>query len=439
MAVISKSKSLDALRTKVSAAVQVKFGSDGPNGKYTWVQDIFPDKVVYSLDGCLYSASYSVLDGKVTFGEPTEVETAYKTLGEASRTLCAESDRLSESAYDSSSGELTMTIIKPGFNKGKGRYYPASVLKRDYNIFEGAKMFADHQTDAEAKSKPEGSVNNWVASVKKPWVEADGTVKAKAAVIDPPFKAKLEELNKQGLLSEMGVSIRAIGAASPAEVQGTKTNLVESLVRARSVDFVTYAGAGGAVEVIEANNDENDVDLITEAQLRERRPDLINLVESSHSHKEGIALSKTLEQQLQEATAALTEANTKITVLETKVTESETKLSEAANVAKKATASTELTKLLTESKLPEKAQDRIRAQFKEAIEVTGMKEAIDAEKDYIKSLGVKTTASVSNMGAGDNENHDEADKSDKTANLVESFKLLGMDEKQAKIAANAKR
>lgn len=433
MTVISKSQSLDALREKISTAVQDKFGSTGVNGKYTWVKDLFADKVVYSVDGCLYQASYSVLDNKVTFGDPVEVEIAYKTLGEAARSMCAESDQLAEGSYDANTGELTLTVIKPGFNKSKGRYYPAAMLKRDYGIFEGAKMFADHQTDAESKAKPEGSVNNWVASIKKPWVESDGTVKAKAAVIDPPFKAKLEELNKQNLLHEMGVSIRAIGEASPAEVQGTKTNLVESLVRARSVDFVTYAGAGGQVEAIEANNDGTDVDLITETQLRERRPDLINIIESN-AHKEGTKL-KTLEQQLQEATTALAAANTKATELETKLTES-------VATAKKATAGAELSKLLTESGLPVKAQDRIRKQFAEAVEVTGMKEAIAEEKEYIKSFGSAQT--IRNMGAGDNgQEHNESDNgagSEKKVNLEEAFNLLpGLSKEEAKIAAGSKR
>lgn len=344
------------------------------------------------------------------------------------RSLCAELAVLAEGAFDSKTGELTVTVIKPGFNKSKGRYYPAAMLKRDYKIFEGAKMFADHQTDAESKAKPEGSVNNWVASLKTPWVEADGTVKAKAAVIDPPFKAKLEELNKQGLLHEMGVSIRAIGEASPAEVQGTKTNLVESLVRARSVDFVTYAGAGGQVEAIEATHDENDVDLVTESQLRERRPDLITIIESHHVVEETVL--KTLEQQLQESQTALATANAKVTELETKLTESD-------KATKKATAAIELTKLLSESGLPTKAQERLRKQFAEAVEVTGMKEAIDEEKEYIKSFTGKP-AVVKNMGTENNGTQESDNGDGKKPNLVESFQLLGMSEKEAQLAARKK-
>lgn len=109
-------------------------------------------------------------------------------------------------------------------------------------------MFADHATDKEAASRPEGSVNNWVANITKVWPESDGTVRATAKIIDPQFKAKLALLGESQMLNTMGVSIRAMGEAKPGEAEGRKGNVVESLLAARSVDFVTFAGAGGQVE-----------------------------------------------------------------------------------------------------------------------------------------------------------------------------------------------
>lgn len=113
-------------------------------------------------------------------------------------------------------------------------------------------MFANHQTDAENRARPEGSVHDWVASLTKVWPESDGTIKAQAAVVDPAFKARLEELDKHGMLNDMGISIRAIGEASRSVIDGVKTDCVESLTAARSVDFVTFAGAGGRVEAMES-------------------------------------------------------------------------------------------------------------------------------------------------------------------------------------------
>jgi hypothetical protein len=176
--------------------------------------------------------------------------------------------RLAEAAYDKPTGVVTLTVIKPGFNKSKRRFYPADMLRRDYRVFAGVKMFADHQTTEEERRRPEGSVRDWVASLKSLWVEQDGTVRATAAVIDTAFRGKLENLAKHGKLGEMGVSIRAAGEAREAEVEGHETQYVEKLIAARSVDFVTYAAAGGGVDMLESDDapgsgeEDNEVNLM---------------------------------------------------------------------------------------------------------------------------------------------------------------------------------
>jgi hypothetical protein len=345
-----------------------------------------------------------------------EAQAQMKTMmKESLRLPLATTDSLQESGYDPSKGELTITIIKPGFNKSKSRYYPASTLKNDHAIFEGAKMFADHATDTEAKTRPEGSVHNWVGNVTRTWAEGDGTVRGTAVVVDPVFKAKLDKLKETDLLKEMGVSIRAIGRGRKTDVEGTETNYIEGFVAARSVDFVTFAGAGGMVEAMESDEQQNelDVDLVTEAQLRQRRPDLVVLIESQAKEQ----MMKTVEEQLAEAVTENTELKTRIT--------------EAENKVKRTEAASELVKLLSESRLLDVSKDRIRKQFADAVTADGMKEAIVAEEQYVKQVSMPTPKK---LGAVDNAAQD-SDKKDEP-NLEESFKLLGFDERQAKLAAN---
>lgn len=353
----------------------------------------------------------------------------FEPSGHAVKMKMASVSQLEEAAYDASKGLLTLTVIKPGFNKSGERYYPAAMLKRDYKIFEGAKMFADHQTEAEAKHRPENSINNWVGSLKKVWAESDGTIKGQAAVIDPALKSKLEELNKQGLLGDMGVSIRAFGEASAQQVQGRKTNLVESLVRARSVDFVTYAGAGGQVEAIEAERDreeeEFEWDGVTESELRSRRPDLVQLIESTA--KENI-MNATEEKALRDELAG---ANAKLAEATKKVEESE-------KATKKAAAQTELAKLLKESKLPEISQKRLEKQFAEATVVDGIKEAVEEEQKYVRSLGAKPGV-VKHMGERDNKQATEqVSESERFEKRKKIHMAQGMPEKQAEIAARGR-
>lgn len=404
--------------------------------KSAWCRDLFPDAVVYSMDGKLMSCDYTIdADGDVQLDTPEEVEMSYTPVAERQssdanesfRTLATECVSLKESAYDPSKGELTVTVIKPGMSKNRRNYSPA-VLKHAAasGVFKGAKMFADHQTESEASARPEGSVHNWVATLGQPWAEGDGTVKSKATVIDPQFKAKLDRLNEVGQLDQMGVSIRAVGEASKKKDGEGEYIEVESILAARSVDFVTHAGAGGRVEAMESHTDEWDVDLISEADFRKRRPDLVKLIESSaQGAKEKM---KSLEQQLQEANAQLAAKSKELT-------EANTKLAESEKTAKKAAASAELTKLLTESKLPEAAQTRVKKQFAEALSTDGMKEAIELEKEYIKSL--TSGAGVRHMGASSNgtQESDKTGSEDAAKLLVESYQAAGLSEKESKLAA----
>ncbi len=166
--------------------------------------------------------------------------------------------QLEEAAF--SKGIAIVTVIKPGFNESKSRYYPAEVLRRDHQVFVG-KMFENHPTRREASERPEGSLRRWVANLRKVWIEADGRVRGEAVIIEDYFRKKLERLATHGLLSEMGVSIRAAGEAETGEIGGHKTTIVSRFLRGRA-DFVTYPGAGGVVEMLESiYNDEESSEL----------------------------------------------------------------------------------------------------------------------------------------------------------------------------------
>lgn len=193
------------------------------------------------------------------------------------RRIFANLEQLDEAAgasYQPSTGNLTVTVIKPGISKNN-RYYSADLLKRSVGIFENAKMFSDHQTDKDAAARPEGSVKDWVATITGVKCESDGTIKATANVHDPIFKESLANLKKAGNLSQMGVSIRAFGEAVRGKVEGKDCMVIESLRGCKSVDFVTFAGAGGQVEAMNESADPDDVMLIDIETLKEKRPDLV--------------------------------------------------------------------------------------------------------------------------------------------------------------------
>jgi hypothetical protein len=348
------------------------------------------------------------------------------------RTLAAEAFSLEESTYDAAKAQLTVTVIKPGFSKnqtkGRQRYYPAETLKRDHKVFEGAKMFVDHATEAENKARPEGSVHNWVATLGSTWAEADGTVKGTATVIDPGFKSKLDRLKEAGQLQQMAISSRHAAEVSQQQIEGQDAMYMESLLAVRSVDFVTYAGAGGQVEAMESASDAWDVDVISEKDFRKRRPDIVSVIESAIKGEN--ETMKSLEEQLQEASTQLAAARDAQKAAETKFAESD-------KAARKATVAVELAKQLTESKLPEKAQERLRKQFADAVVIDGIKEAITFEADYVKSFSSGTQ--VRGLGASHNASEGAQGERDPKTMLKESAMAAGLNEKDAQIFAEGRR
>lgn len=343
---------------------------------------------------------------------------------------------LEESAYNPSTGELTITVIQPGFNKSKGRYYPAAMLKKHAGMFEGAKMFVNHATPAEEAQRSEGNLNDFAAVVGKPWAESDGRIRAKATVIDGPFKNKLENMAAAKLLPHMGVSIRAIGEANDQEIEGTKTKVIESFVKVRSVDFVTYAGAGGQVEAIEADVDQIDVDLIDEAQLRQRRPDLVSLIESSARKENNMTEAEITQKVAAAVEAAVAPLKTQVATLTTERDSAVSKVAEAEKVTNRAKVKTFLESELKEKgkTLPQVAKDRLVKQFAEAEKNDGISEAIVNEVAYLKTLGA--TAKVEGNGADDNQDKDESKVTE--ADIIKGYQGMGMSEAEAKIAAKGR-
>lgn len=322
------------------------------------------------------------------------------------RILASGVQPIEEKALDPDKGEVTLTVIKPGFNTSKTKFYPAAMLKRDCHVFDDMKMFADHQTVAQEDAQPEDSVGRWVSQIKHVWAEEDGTVRAKAAVTDPPFLEKLKLLDKQGMLSKLGNSIRARGEGVVGVVDDIKTTIVERLVKGRSVDYVTYAGAGGMVEAIEADEgDPKDVDLIDEDGLRKARPDLVEIIEAGIEPKPNDDSEE--DETMSEETAKLKTDLEKATTDLKEVTGERDELKEERDTAQRETAKAKIAEAIANADdLPEPAKQRLSQQFEGAENADGIEDAIKAERDYIASLPGGT--GVADLGEADSKVVDEA-------------------------------
>jgi len=308
----------------------------------------------------------------------------------------------------------TVVIVKPGFNSDQSRYYPAEMLKEYAHLFEGAKMYRDHDTERESRERPVGSIDRWAAILKNVRVrEDDRALIGDAHIVDERLRTKLTGLKEAGFLQELGVSLRAFGKGVRQKVEGVMTTVVEAFEKVLSVDFVTEAGAQGMVLAFEsAASNLGTLDLDT---LREARPDLDIRVRPNHGE------DTMNEAQIESLTKQLREATERILTLESaqrdhavelgKVTEDrdafKARVEEADKTAGIAETQKQVGAMLTESKLPDVVKARIVGQFNESatFDAALVTKAIECERTYLASL--QEAGSVRGLGpSGDGEGDD---------------------------------
>jgi DNA-directed RNA polymerase specialized sigma24 family protein len=106
--------------------------------------------------------------------------------------------------------------------------------------------------------------------------------------------------------------------------------------------------------------------------------------------------------------------------LEQQLVEKQREIDELRGTGGRSGVSGNLTRLLSESGLPEAAQSRLRKRLRATEKADVIKAAITEEKHYV--LGVRSSASRQKQDG-------------RSLELVESYRSLGLSEKEAKIAA----
>jgi hypothetical protein len=176
--------------------------------------------------------------------------------------------------FDDATKSVWITPIRPGFgNKRDSFYYPAGPLREavEAGKFNGRKMYVNHPTKSGETERPERDLRDWVATVRESvWDGKNNRPRARVHVVDDwayeRWKAAPEDI---------AFSIIGGGSARPGRVDGRDARIVESLDQIRSVDWVTEAGAGGALEFAESAAEEHDVKItdLTAAQIAALTPE----------------------------------------------------------------------------------------------------------------------------------------------------------------------
>lgn len=349
-----------------------------------------------------FAASVQELAPQVYDRKPWEEAPDTADLGEAA---VVESDvlPLTERAVRGD-GTATIKIIQPGW--GSSGYYPAEVLERDGpRIFTaGTKSFWNHATLSEDMERPEGDLNalagelvsdaHWEPNHPSgPGLYADMKVFS-------PYKETVNEL-----APHVGMSIRALGRATQGEAEGRKGPIIQALTAARSVDVVTVPGAGGKIlEMFEAARPRTQV------------------AAKQESPEDAMA-----DQKMQEALARLEQENARLAEVlllrDAKGFATERVRSAAIPAVTKARI---VESLCANPPVTDKALDE--AAFGEAID-----KAVAAEIEYLKQAGYGA-GKVEGMGSAPaTPSADDVQK-----RMTESFKVIGLSDRAAAIAANGR-
>lgn len=255
-------------------------------------------------------------------------------------------------------GKYRIRIIVPG--QGSSGIYTAENLAESAPLFKaGTEMFIDHPTETEEWERPERSIRDYAGVfLEDATVGEDGALYTVCKVF-----SGLNELIKDKW-EHIGVSINA-WCADPISENG----IVPPIAGVRSVDFVTTAGAGGAiVDLLESNRTDNYVkeagmDKEIESKFDELKGEIASIIEA-------------LGSKLEAAVATIHEAKA-----DEPTEEASVDVDSVLEAGRK----------IAESGLPEAAIVRVREAVKAGADVDS---ALESERTYLKEAVAATATPV---------------------------------------------
>lgn len=244
----------------------------------TSATDIVPDAVDAVTESAAEEPTPVVQEFIVESDKPSELVTFQEGGSDQDDYV---SLREADAVFDDNKREIIITPIRPGWgNKRDKFWYTDTALKEavQTGVFgKNIKMYANHPTPSDEKARPERNVWDWVSTVKETWWD-DKVNKPKSRI--KVYDERFWERAKQAP-DEIAFSIIGKGRSRPGRVENEEARIVESLNKIQSVDWVTEAGAGGAIDSFaESAHEEFEMDLekLTAEQLREARPDLVEAI-----------------------------------------------------------------------------------------------------------------------------------------------------------------
>lgn len=210
--------------------------------------------------------------------------------------------------------EIVLTCIQEGRgNERDRRWYLAEAVKGvEKQMYARRKLFVDHLTEAQKAAGQTDPLQNWVATMKKTWVEEgkDGQTirKIRVKIHEDWLWKRCEEAPE-----EIALSIEGRGAGRQGEIAGEQYMLIERIYHLDAFKFVTYPGnAAMGADLVEGEarpdnpTEESPMDLttLTVEELRKARPDMVIALTEEAAKAAKADAEKKAQTALTEAAAA---------------------------------------------------------------------------------------------------------------------------------------
>lgn len=417
-ALVKRAESYEAIRTLVQAALRTKYEPKPKPADYwggPYIKDFYSDRAIFEWEGKVWQVEFTITKDSgtnVALGDPVEVEVAYTPISDVSEALDLAVDFMP--LLEGKGKTRDIKIIAPGW--GSSGYYKADVLETDGpKVFKkGTKQYWDHPTRTEEAERPERSLKDLAG------VLVEDARYEKSHPKGPGLYAKTEVFGHyaeslDSLAPHIGVSIRASGKGRHGEAEGRKGPIIESIVSAKSIDFVTQPGAGGQVL------------------------SLFEAARNAPTPTEEIDMS---EQELQEANARATKAEADLAALRESNAKTELELTRMREAGLQFEARRLATDGLARANLPDVTKARMVESLSKnpptkdgAINTEAFaKQVVEAAREEAEYLAKATgSGRVNGMGGAVTGGLEESSKK-----LNDAFQRLGLSESGAKVAAQGR-
>jgi len=325
-AALALHKSHDGLRGKLLAALRKKLNLESAEAYWSsdfTLQSVFDGNVVYRMNAKDWRQTFTLNNSEVTLeGDAIETELSYIDIAQESAVTRGDCKEFFAGGItvESKDNEGLIRIIAPG--QGSSGYYPREVLKRDGpNVFKsGTQMFWDHATEAMLKDYPVQQLSRQAAILKSnAFYDDNGPVGEGLYAKYKAFSDYKDKIAERASCGAIGISWMGYAQWAKGKVDGRSTKVAEAIVEALSVDFVTLAGAGGAIANVSESGKRKGEKMkveIEESELTELRSKAAKFQEHSDANtklaKANEAL-KTSREAAAKATIAAKLAKTSLT------------------------------------------------------------------------------------------------------------------------------